>query len=82
MKALSNVNLQLQDGFRVEIPYPFKIQLGLHAGYDPEEIFLCPNGISGRGEEVQWEFNNIDNLFNNFKTHILRMYTYPSNIYG
>jgi diaminopimelate decarboxylase len=68
MKALSNVAiLQLlkEMGSGLDTVSIQEVQLGLHAGYDPEKIFYTPNGVSL--EEIE-EVNamgvqiNIDNL--------------------
>jgi diaminopimelate decarboxylase len=68
MKALSNVAiLQLlkEMGAGLDTVSIQEVQLGLHAGYDPEKIFYTPNGVSL--EEIE-EVNamgvqiNIDNL--------------------
>ena len=68
MKALSNVAiLQLlrEMGSGLDTVSIQEVQLGLHAGYEPEKIFYTPNGVSL--EEIE-EVNamgvqiNIDNL--------------------
>ncbi|MFT4983982.1 MAG: diaminopimelate decarboxylase [Flavobacterium sp.] len=68
MKALSNVAvLQLlkEMGAGLDTVSIQEVQLGLHAGYEPEKIFYTPNGVSL--EEIE-EVNamgvqiNIDNL--------------------
>jgi diaminopimelate decarboxylase len=69
MKALSNVAvLQLlkEMGAGLDTVSIQEVQLGLHAGYEPEKIFYTPNGVSL--EEIE-EVNamgvqiNIDNLY-------------------
>lgn len=68
MKALSNIAiLQLlkEMGSGLDTVSIQEVQLGLHAGYEPEKIFYTPNGVSL--EEIE-EVNalgvqiNIDNL--------------------
>jgi diaminopimelate decarboxylase len=68
MKALSNVSiLQLMKemGSGLDTVSIQEVQLGLHAGFEPEKIFYTPNGVSL--EEIE-EVNamgvqiNIDNL--------------------
>jgi diaminopimelate decarboxylase len=47
MKALSNVAvLQLLKEMGAGLRYSIQeVQLGLHAGYEPEKIFYTPNGV-------------------------------------
>jgi diaminopimelate decarboxylase len=68
MKALSNVAiLQLlkEMGSGLDTVSIQEVQLGLHAGYDPEKIFYTPNGVSLEEIEEVHAMGvqiNIDNL--------------------
>ncbi|WP_367751782.1 diaminopimelate decarboxylase [Flavobacterium sp. WC2430] len=68
MKALSNVAiLQLlkEMGSGLDTVSIQEVQLGLHAGYDPEKIFYTPNGVSLEEIEEVHALGvqiNIDNL--------------------
>jgi diaminopimelate decarboxylase len=68
MKALSNVAiLQLlkEMGSGIDTVSIQEVQLGLHAGYDPEKIFYTPNGVSLEEIEEVHAMGvqiNIDNL--------------------
>lgn len=68
MKALSNVAiLQLlkEMGSGLDTVSIQEVQLGLHAGYDPEKIFYTPNGVSLEEIEEVHALEvqiNIDNL--------------------
>jgi diaminopimelate decarboxylase len=68
MKALSNVAiLQLlrEMGAGLDTVSIQEVQLGLHAGYDPEKIFYTPNGVSLEEIEEVYAMGvqiNIDNL--------------------
>lgn len=68
MKALSNVAiLQLlrEMGAGLDTVSIQEVQLGLHAGYDPEKIFYTPNGVSLEEIEEVHAMGvqiNIDNL--------------------
>jgi diaminopimelate decarboxylase len=85
MKALSNVavlqllkEMALLDTVSIQ-----EVQLGLHAGYEPEKIFYTPNGVSL--EEIE-EVNamgvqiNIDNLsiLEQFKTTQMYLFVFVS----
>jgi diaminopimelate decarboxylase len=68
MKALSNIAiLQLlkEMGSGLDTVSIQEVQLGLHAGYDPEKIFYTPNGVSLEEIEEVHAMGvqiNIDNL--------------------
>jgi diaminopimelate decarboxylase len=68
MKALSNVAiLQLLKnmGSGLDTVSIQEVQLGLHAGYEPDRIFFTPNGVSLEEIEQVAEMGvqiNIDNL--------------------
>ena len=68
MKALSNVailKLLKEMGSGLDTVSIQEVQLGLHAGYDPEKIFYTPNGVSLEEIEEVHAMGvqiNIDNL--------------------
>jgi diaminopimelate decarboxylase len=84
MKALSNVavlqllkEMALLDTVSIQ-----EVQLGLHAGYEPEKIFYTPNGVSLEEiEEVKMGVQiNIDNLsiLEQFKTTQMYLFVFVS----
>jgi hypothetical protein len=47
----------LEKWVQVWIPFPSRVQLGLHAGYEPEKKIYTPNGVSLEEieESTLWE---------------------------
>ena len=85
MKALSNVAiLQLlhKMGSGLDTVSIQEVQLGLHAGYEPERIFYTPNGVSLEEIEEVHALGvqiNIDNLC--FYSFIIKNITNTKNIF-